>query len=63
MRTGLTESFHYARMRDVREGVMADDGNLGGSRVKGATISGDLKTDSPASSIHGLHGMVHGPLS
>ena len=27
---------------------MADDGNLGGSRVKGATISGDLKTDSPA---------------
>lgn len=48
VRTGLTESFLYARMRDVREGVMADDGNLGGSRVKGATISGDLKTDSPA---------------
>ena len=47
LRTGFTEHFLYARMRDVREGIMSDDA-IGGARVKGANVNGEVDCDSPA---------------
>jgi hypothetical protein len=46
LRTGLPSSFLYARMRDVRMGIMADDGNLGGLRIKGE-FTGEESETSP----------------
>ena len=44
LRTGLPASFLYARMRDVRMGMMADDGNLGGLRIKGEFTGAESET-------------------
>ena len=45
--TGFTPSFIYARLKDYADGIVADDPNLGGARVKGLVGGGDDSSDSP----------------
>ena len=45
--TGFTPSFIYARLKDYADGIVADDANLGGARVKGLVGGGDDSSDSP----------------
>ena len=58
--TGFTPAFIYARLRDYERGIVADDPNLGGARVKGLVGGGDDSSDSPT--VMAVHGWFRGKI-
>ena len=58
--TGFTPAFIYARLADYADGVVADDPNLGGARVKGLVGGGDDSSDSPT--VMAVHGWFQGKI-
>ena len=58
--TGFTPAFIYARIKDYERGIVADDPNLGGARVKGLVGGGDDSSDSPT--VMAVHGWFRGKI-
>ena len=58
--TGFTPAFIYARLKDHENGIVADDPNLGGARVKGLVGGGDDSSDSPT--VMAVHGWFQGKI-